>query len=130
MANVARISGFQPPKAISTAEGAKALRLLSSYPAWGERNLNEARRWISPAVKAALPARMQEAEAMLQAAIVADAKLYVGPVLAFVAPTSMTAVDQTTWFAAALNQLSGIPADLLREACECWAMKLVYRCSC
>lgn len=65
MANVARISGFQPPKAISTAEGAKALRLLSSYPAWGERNLNEARRWISPAVKAALPAQMQEAEDMI-----------------------------------------------------------------
>ncbi len=125
MTNVAHIADFHSTRLVSTPEGARALHSIASSPGWGEPDAREARRWVTPAIKAALPAALQEAEALLQPATIADAKRYIGPILAIVAPSSMTADDQAGWFAAALAGLSGIPADLLRDACESRAMKLV-----
>lgn len=73
---------------------------------------------MGPAVIDALPAAIVEASAQLAPATLGDARRFLGPTLALVAPAGMSEGDQKAWLAAAQDTLSGIPSDLLEAGCR------------
>lgn len=102
---------------VPTPLGAQALRSIECSAIWSEADAAEIRRWLTPAVRGALPAAIAQATALLTPATRGDARRTLMPTLSLVAPVGMTEDDQTAWIGAALGTLSGIPADLLERGC-------------
>lgn len=112
----ATVQGNRTLAAQRTPEGAIALRQMTSS---GVLMVDEADlpHWITPVVRAALPAALAEAQAMIAPALGRDFTRLVTSSLVLVAGVGMTREDSRAWQAAAAEALSGIPADLLEIGC-------------
>jgi hypothetical protein len=99
-----------------TPEDAIALRQMTSSGALvvDEADLST---WITPAVRAALPAALAEARALAAPALGRDFTRLMTSSLVLVAGVGMTREDSRAWQAAAVEALIGIPADLLEIGC-------------
>ena len=100
-----------------TAAGAIALRLTMSSGAWMV-DAGDLPSWLTPSVRAALPAAVEEARALCAPAVGRDFKRTVTSALVLVAGVGMTQDESRAWQAAAAEALRGIPVDLLELGCS------------
>ena len=109
---------------ITTLPGAQALRRIERLASIADGSADQVRSLVPADAGLLIEAARDEARMWLTPATRGDAKRFLAPTLALVAPSGMSADDQTAWLAAAMDTLSGIPADLLERGCRAARLKV------
>ena len=109
---------------LATLPGAQALRRIARLASIADGDVEQARSLVPADAGQLVQAARDEARMWLTPATRGDAKRFLAPTLALVAPSGMSTDDQTAWLAAAMDTLSGIPADLLERGCKAARLKV------